>query len=182
MTDKKKGAAAAAPNCSNAHDLSRTHSKDTAKKERYKKPESIKILEAKAQAAKVAEHPNFPSAYIPKAIYRDDSSNSLTRAIVDWLRLEGWQAERVNSVGSVRKINGEMRWTPTNGQRGTADISATIQGRSVKIEVKCKATGDRYQSEDQKAYQREVETAGGVYIIAREFTGFLEWYNQFTGR
>lgn len=182
MAYKEKGAAAAAPNCSNANGDNRKPRKDTPKKHRYQKPESIKILEAKAQAAKVARHPNFPAAYIPKQTYRDDTSNGLTRSIVDWLRLEGWQAERVNSVGSVRKINGEMRWTPTNGQRGTADISATIQGRSVKIEVKCKATGDRYQSEDQKAYQREVETAGGVYIIAKEFTGFMEWYYQFTGR
>ena len=179
MADKKKVAAAAAPSCSNAHGTTRKPSKDTAKRPRYRKPQSIKILEAKAQAAKEAAHPDFPTAYIPKTNYRDDSSNSLTRSIVDWLRLEGWQAERINSVGSVRKVKGQMKWLPTNGQKGTADISATIQGRSVKIEVKCKATGDRYQSEDQKAYQQEIEAAGGVYIIAREFTGFMEWYNQF---
>lgn len=181
MSGKKKGAAITTPNCSNATGLDQKPSKDT-KKRKYKKPESIKILEAKVLTAKQEAYPTFPPSYIPKTSYRDDTSNGLTKAIIDWLQVEGWQAERINSTGIQKRIKGNLKWIPTQGRKGTADISATIQGRSVKIEVKCKATGDRYQSEDQKAYQREVETAGGVYIIAREFTGFLEWYNQFTGR
>nr|HMP31833.1 hypothetical protein [Saprospiraceae bacterium] len=58
-------------------------------------------------------------------------------------------------------------------------ISATIKGRSIKIEIKCAATGDRYQSEDQKNYQSMIESAGGIYIIVKDFQGFYDWYLKF---
>jgi len=102
--------------------------------------------------------------------------------------LNGGQAERINSTGryldktkTFEDVTGKVRtigsgqWIPTSGVKGTADVSATIRGRSVKIEVKMK---DK-QSDDQKRYQQAVEAAGGVYLIVRSFTEFLEWYNQF---
>ncbi|HUT43367.1 MAG TPA: hypothetical protein VMW95_03440, partial [Desulfobacterales bacterium] len=60
------------------------------------------------------------------------------------------------------------------GQKGTADISATIKGLSVKIEVKMK---DK-QSPDQKIYQEQVERAGGLYFVARDFTSFKQWFDE----
>ena len=69
------------------------------------------------------------------------------------------------------------KWTPGQSTKGTADISATIRGRSVKIEIKWK--NDR-QSDVQKEYQASIERAGGVYIIVRTFDDFVEWYEQFT--
>lgn len=178
MSGKKKGAAATAPNCSNANGFDQQRSKDT-KKKRYRRPESIKILEAKVLTAKQKAYPTFPPSYIPKTSYRDDTSNGLTKAIIDWLQVEGWQAERINSTGIQKRIKGNLKWIPTQGRKGTADISATIKGQSIKIEVKCAASGDRYQSSYQIAYQKEIEAAGGVYFIARDFTGFLEWYFDF---
>jgi hypothetical protein len=35
------------------------------------------------------------------------------------------------------------------------------------------------QSEAQKKYQQAIESAGGIYIIAREFDSFIEWYDSF---
>lgn len=61
---------------------------------------------------------------------------------------------------------------------GTADISATIRGRSVKIEVKI---GRDRQSEAQKRYQASIEAAGGIYYIARNIDDFMQWYNQTFG-
>ena len=58
---------------------------------------------------------------------------------------------------------------------GTADISATIGGRSVKIEVK---VGRDRQSEAQRIYQQQVEAAGGIYYIATDFESFVKWYNE----
>lgn len=81
-------------------------------------------------------------------------------------------------IGRTRTI-GNVEWIKRSGQVGTADISSTILGRSVKIEVKCEATGDRYQSQGQKEYQEEVEAAGGIYVIARTFQGFYEWHKEF---
>jgi hypothetical protein len=46
----------------------------------------------------------------------------------------------------------------------------------VKIEVKI---GRDRQSEAQVEYQRQVEAAGGVYVIAKTFDGFLTWYDEF---
>jgi hypothetical protein len=77
-------------------------------------------------------------------------------------------------TGKVRTI-GTGQWIPTSGMKGTADISATINGRSVKIEIKMK---DK-QSEVQREYQRRIEAAGGIYLIVRSFAEFYDWYNEF---
>ena len=70
---------------------------------------------------------------------------------------------------------GSLTWRKGGSTVGSADISATIKGRSVKIEVKI---GKDRQSEAQKAYQREVEAAGGLYYIAHDFTSFVKWYSM----
>jgi len=137
----------------------------------------------------------YPSnPYPPKRKYTDQTSNGLTKCIIDFLNVSGHQSERISSTGRLidnsktvidcigrsRKI-GSAKWIKGTGKTGTADISATILGRSVKIEVKCKATGDNIQSEEQKLYQKEIEAAGGTYLIARTFEGFMVWYSEFLG-
>jgi hypothetical protein len=127
-------------------------------------------------------HPNFPPNYIPKKVYKDQTANGLTKAICDWINLHGYQAERINTMGVARekkttggKVIG-VTWTRGTSTAGSADISATIKGRSVKIEVKI---GRDRQSEAQKRYQENIERAGGVYYIARDFDEFVEWYEKF---
>lgn len=136
------------------------------------------------------KYPNMPEAYIPKTDWKDNSANSLTKCVIAWIQFMGGQAERISSQGQYRegaKIpvgSGIMahtkqlpgKWTPGQSTKGTADISATIRGRSVKIEIKQK---DK-QSEAQKQYQQAIENAGGVYIIVRDFDSFVEWYQSFT--
>ena len=114
---------------------------------------------------------------------------TLTRCVIDFLNLSGHMAERINCTGrymdrsqTFEDVTGKVRtigtgqWIPTSGMKGTADISATINGRSVKIEIKMK---DK-QSEVQREYQRRIEAAGGIYLIVRSFAEFMDWYNQFT--
>ena len=127
-------------------------------------------------------HPNYPPDYIPKTMYKDSTANGLTRAICDYINYNGYQAERINTMGTARekkttagKVIG-VTWTKGTSTAGSADISATIKGRSVKIEVKI---GKDRQSEAQKRYQENIEKAGGIYIIAKDFDSFVEWYNQF---
>ena len=127
-------------------------------------------------------HPNYPQDYIPKTMYKDSTANGLTRAICDYINYHGYQAERINTMGTARekkttagKVIG-VTWTKGTSTAGSADISATIKGRSVKIEVKI---GKDRQSDAQKRYQENIEKAGGTYIIAKDFDSFVEWYEKF---
>jgi hypothetical protein len=111
--------------------------------------------------------------------------------VIAYITFMGGQAERISSQGQYRegaKIQvgtGELahhrqlpgKWTPGQSTKGTADISSTIRGRSVKIEIKY---GKDVQSQVQKEYQAAIERAGGVYIIVRTFDEFVVWYNNFT--
>ncbi|WP_194767856.1 hypothetical protein [Tamlana sp. I1] len=153
---------------------------------------ALEALKALKYANLKVNHPLMPEHAIPRPKYTDRNSNGLTRCVIDWIKLNGFQAERINSMGRMidnretiidsigRSRNiGSVTWTKGTGQVGTADISATIKGRSVKIEIKCKATGDNKQSPEQKEYQKSVEAAGGVYLIVRTFQSFFDWYVEF---
>jgi hypothetical protein len=130
-----------------------------------------------------------PDYAMPQPKYSDKSANGLTRCVIDWLQLNGWQAERINTMGRPidnrkqvtdvigrTKTIGSMTWGKSTATRGSADISATIMGRSVKIEIKY---GKDRQSADQKKYQNMIERSGGVYIIVKTFDQFYEWYNDY---
>lgn len=146
--------------------------------------DKLKALEMEQLKAK---YPSMRPEFIPLTDWKDTSANGLTKCIIFWINALGGQAERISNQGqyragkkipmmdSFKQLPG--KWTPGQGTKGTADISATIRGRSVKIEVKFKA--DK-QSEHQKAYQEMIEKAGGTYIIAKTFDDFVLWYEKFT--
>ncbi len=48
-------------------------------------------------------HPNYPPDYIPKTMYKDSTANGLTRAICDYINYHGYQAERINTMGTARE-------------------------------------------------------------------------------
>lgn len=137
------------------------------------------------------KYPSIDEKYIPYTKWADNSANALTKCVIAYITFMGGQAERISSQGQYRegaKIQvgtGELahhrqlpgKWTPGQSTKGTADISSTIRGRSVKIEIKY---GKDVQSQVQKEYQASIERAGGVYIIVRTFDEFVEWYEQFT--
>ena len=150
---------------------------------------AIDHLRALKLADTRAKYPNVPDIALPKIEYNPNSANGLTRCIVDFLNLSGHQAERINTMGRMvdnrktytdvigrTKTIGSAKNIPTTGTKGSADISATIKGRSVKIEVKY---GKDRQSQDQKVYQEMIERAGGFYIIAKDFDTFYQWYLDF---
>lgn len=146
-------------------------------KTRYKKPESVKRLEELALKKQKERFPTFPYHIKPK--YKDNTTNALTRCVIDAIVLTGYQAERINTTGTQISTSTGTKWIKGSSTTGSADISATIKGKSVKIEIKCETTGDRYQNEHQKDYQRQIEKAGGVYIVVRNFTEFYTWYGKF---
>jgi len=157
------------------------------RKKPYKKPQAVKELEELADIENQRKHPNMPAKYLAKSTYRDDTANGLTRCIIDFVRFNGGQAERINTTGipidtrrevtdivGHRRTIGSVQWRPSGGTVGSADISATIGGRSVKIEVKI---GRDRQSEAQRQYQASIEAAGGLYFVAKDFSSFLTWYH-----
>ena len=96
------------------------------------------------------------------------TANGLTWAIIRYIQARGGQAERINVIGrpiTARHGGREyiVSWAQSHMTVGTADISATIHGRSVKIEVK---VGKDRQSDAQRRYQQSIEAAGGIYYIA----------------
>ena len=149
---------------------------------------SVKQLERDYTAWYYSRHPLIPEGSRVVRKFDDTTANGLTKCIIAFLQMKGHQAERINTMGrpidnrraytdvlgNTRQI-GSLTWAKSTSTRGSADISATINGRSVKIEVK---VGKDRQSAAQKAYQRAVELAGGVYFIAGDFESFLQWYNK----
>ncbi|MEI7527021.1 MAG: hypothetical protein WCJ95_21915 [Mariniphaga sp.] len=133
-------------------------------------------------------HPNTPERYIARREFSDKTANGLTNCIIQFIRLNNGQAERISNsrrridnqttfedvIGRTRTI-GSSKFIPGTGTNGSSDISATIAGRSVKVEVKI---GRDIQSEAQKQYEKAIKTAVGFYVIASTFAGFLEWYNE----
>lgn len=160
--------------------------KDSQKSIRYRKSEAVKYLENIANEAARKRYPNTPPKYLAPRKYRDDTANGLTQCVIDFIRFNGGQAERINSTGrridtqitfcdviGCQRTIGGTHWINGSGTNGTADISATIAGRSVKIEVKI---GRDRMSEAQKLYQKSIEQAGGIYVIASTFALFYSWY------
>ena len=121
-------------------------------KPHYRKPQAVRELERMALDHFRRDHPNFPEYAIPPQSYRDNTANGLTK-----------------------QRGGRIVWRKSNTTKGSADISATIAGRSVKIEVKI---GLDHQSEAQRRYQASIERAGGLYFVAKDFTTFVEWYSE----
>jgi hypothetical protein len=148
---------------------------DTTLTKRYKKSEAVLSLERLAMQSLKAKYPTFPYHTQPK--YRDDTANTLTNCIVDYIEFRGFAAERINTMGQQIKSKGKTRWIPGSSKAGSADIHACIQGRFVAIEVKCLATKDT-QSEDQIKYQEEIEKAKGVYLLISTFEQFYNWFHR----
>jgi hypothetical protein len=141
------------------------------------------------QEAMLQSYPNVPKYALSAPKYEDKTANGLTKCIIEFLQLSNHQAERINTMGRPidnrkqvtdvigrTKTIGSMTWGKSTATKGSADISATIQGRSVKIEVKIGA--DR-QSDDQKVYQANIEKSGGKYWIAKNFDDFIKKYDDF---
>lgn len=151
------------------------------------KSDGLKRLKDLALAYSRSKHPTLPESARYVEPYSDRTANGLTKCILHYLKFSGHQAERISCTGryldrskivsdvtGARRRIGSGQWIPSSGQPGTADISATIYGRSVKIEVK----KNDQQSERQILYQEQVTRAGGLYWICRTFDEFLERYHE----
>ena len=154
-------------------------------KTRYVKSESEKVAEEFIFEQKKKRYPSFP--YPVKDKY-SNTTNGLTKLVIDFIRANGYHAERVSNqgqyrdnskivtdvLGRKRKI-GSGTWTKGQGINGSADIHSIIKSKPVMIEIKF---GNDRQSKAQKEYQKFIEASGGIYLIVREFKDFYNWFNS----
>jgi hypothetical protein len=156
--------------------------------ETVKQKSGLKQLRELALAESRKRYPSFPESARYVKPYSDKTANNLQRAIIDFLTLSGHQCERISVtgryidqskiitdvLGNKRRV-GSGKWIPGSMTKGSADLSAVIFGKAVKLEIKINS--DK-QSADQKKYQEQIEQAGGVYLIISSFSQFAEWYNN----
>lgn len=157
-----------------------------------KKITALQVLSKMEEIERQVKSPSINPNYIVGSKYTDKTANGLTKAIIKFINLCGMQAERINTQGRMidktkivkdvlghRRTIGSVEWQKGTGTRGSADISATVNGMSVKIEVKI---GKDKMSEHQERYEEHITKAGGIYIVAKEFTPFVKWYVSKFGR
>lgn len=147
----------------------------------------LELLREMALADSWEKHPTLPDYARCTRNYTDKTANGLAICILDFLKFSGSQCERIavtgryldqskvvtDVIGNKKRI-GSGKWIKSSMQPGTADLSATILGKSIKIEVKIK---DK-QSPAQKKYQEQIESAGGEYWLCHSMDEFLSFYNK----
>lgn len=105
--------------------------------------------------------------------YNDQTANGLTRCIEDFIKHIGGYGNRVSTTGIMRKVNGQMKWTKGNSNKGAFDLRIVYQGKSLDVEVKI---GRDVLSEAQKKEMVRIVAAGGFAFVARDFPAFLQWF------
>ena len=108
--------------------------------------------------------------YCSPTLPKYKTANGLTKFITNYILWAGWRATRVNTMG--RQVGG--KWIPGTTRKGTADISATIKGRSIMIEVKIGADkASEYQLKEQ-ALERK---SGGIFEFISSPEEFFTLYD-----
>jgi len=111
-------------------------------------------------------------------------ANGLTTFIINYLTWKGFRATRINVSGRLidgveKTASGAVlstkKWMRSTTRKGTADISATINGRSVMIEIK---VGRDRPSEHQLLEQQRERKAGGIYEFCSSPEEFFEIYDK----
>lgn len=123
---------------------------------------------------------HYSNPVIPKVA----TSNGLTQFCINFLMWSGHRATRVAASG--RLINSPQKqasgislmtkkWIKGSTRSGSADISATVFGRSVMIEIK---VGNDRPSENQLREQAIERKAGGIYEFVHNVQEFFDLYDR----
>ena len=107
------------------------------------------------------------------AIPNVNTANGLTSFITKFLFHMGHRATRINVMG--RKLGNKFIRSTT--RKGTADISATINGRSVMLEIKVGKDKPRPKQLKEQELERK---AGGVFEFVGTPEQFFEIYDLLT--
>jgi hypothetical protein len=147
-------------------------------KKRY--AESYKAWQLIAYPASSKDFGTLPVKYpdVTKA-------NGLTNFVMNFLKWNNHRSTRINVSGRLIEqpekqasgiVLGTKKWMHSMTRKGTADISATIHGRSCMFEIKA----GRDKPREHQLKEQELErSAGGQYEFIYTPEQFLEWYDQF---
>jgi hypothetical protein len=113
--------------------------------------------------------------YCNPSIPKVNTANGLTLLICNYINWMGYRATRISTSGRV--VGGKYIYGQT--RRGTADISATIKGRSCMFEIK---VGKDKASDFQLKEQAKERAAGGEYYFTHSPEQFFEQYDEFLSR
>jgi len=139
-----------------------------------KLPTSLNELREFAMQLNKGKYSNVPAHAIPKPVPFKDSSAELTKSVLyDLIEVRGAAAYRINNVGIWDAKRGVYRKGGT--VKGIPDIIGVLDGRFIGIEIKY---GTDRQSADQKVVEAEIQSAGGVYFIAKTYLDYLSKINE----
>lgn len=117
---------------------------------------------------------------------KQSPSNSLTDAIITYVKLNKSSARRVNTTGTYVEAKFNERGVQLKGtgayrksgmKKGFEDISCIVAptGRYLAVEVKIGADKLRDEQIERKA---EVERCGGLYFVAKNFDDFKIYFDK----
>lgn len=95
-------------------------------------------------------------------IWRTVPESDVVRAVLDYAHRRGGYAYRQNSGAIVATYKGKKRII-RYGEPGASDTVLIVNG---VFFVECKDELGK-QSDEQKAWQAQIEQAGGVYLLVR---------------
>lgn len=130
-------------------------------------------------ARRVMFEREYPEAWVRGEYYDSPfpkvaTSNGLTMAIINFLNWSGHNADRTGTQGRmIRSKDGQYKRITSANRKGTSDISATIKGRSVKLEIKINYDKP---SDDQLREQVRERSAGGIYEFIHSLDEFFDFY------
>jgi hypothetical protein len=105
-----------------------------------------------------------------KIVTMPETTNNLTKAIINKIIHEGHFAWRVNTAGIFDEKKNRFR---TVKSTGCSDVCACIFGRLVCIEVKL---GKDKLRESQRDFGKNIDKAGGIYIVVHSYQDFIIWF------
>jgi len=142
----------------------------------------------------------YPAAYknelyAPPVMPKIKTANGLTTFCANYIKWTNGHLERTNNMGvpvkkkipkfnifsgKLEQLDGGIEWRKGTGAKGSSDLKGHIvtpnhkYGLPVYIEIKIK---DK-QSEDQKEYERKINSTGGLYAVVHnpdEFFSFIDY-------
>ena len=99
-------------------------------------------------------------------------ANNLTNQIIDFIYRQGGFAWRASSVGVYDSKAQSYRTAP---KKGVSDILACWKGRLIAIEIKI---GKDRLSDEQIGFIKNIEHAGGIAFVLKDFDDFLLQWNK----
>ena len=134
------------------------------------RPKTTRQLSDYKSEQNLTKYPGMPPSAVPKGSFSDSNANELTKCIIYDIEnvLEGL-ALRINNTGIYDPRTKRFRKSHT--RKGIPDIIAVIDGKFLGIEVKY---GSDRQSPEQKEIEKDIISAGGIYFVAKTYSGYVE--------